>query len=346
MPAVYPSGENVYVRDHKATQGLKIDFSRNPSEFAINKYIQIQSVDKSSGYYLELTVEEAGRVMHSDISEAVWPDSSDRPQRNEGTESFQWKTYQTERYNFGFNLGDKAIEQASWDLLETHSRIKAQQAMTARTVKAISVATDTNTYDATHQSAVASIAGNTGNWAASTTARQDLKRSLNFASNKVKLDTLSAVKTEDLQLVINPETAIEIAECQEIVDHIKHSDHSVAQVKGTLFSNNMEFGLPDTLYGYNVVVEDAVKVSTHKGATTSKSYVLPSGTAFLAARPGDLESPGQGPSFSTLQLFAYEEMTVETIRDDKHRYTLGAVVDDYSILATAPVTGFLFTSAV
>ena len=348
MPAAFPSGSNTFVKDHRATGGLIVDFSRNVSDFALNRYVQIRTVDREAGYYLEMTVEEAGRIMNTDLRDFVWHDGQERPLRNEGTESFQFKEYRTQRYDYGFNLGDKAVNQAQWDIVGSHSRIKAQQAMTARTQLAVTQLTTAGNYAAAHTSAVSSISGNTGNWGASTTQRQDIKRSLNHAANTIIKATLGAVKETDLKLVIGPDTAIEMSECQEIVDHIKHSDLALAQVRGDQqFGNpNARFGLPKKLYGFDVEIEDAVKTTSHKGATAAKSYVMGSGDAVMLARPGDLVAAAGGPSFSTIMLFAYEEMTVETLRDDRNRRQEGHVVDDIDLVMTAPATGFYFTSAV
>ncbi|QDU97529.1 hypothetical protein [Lignipirellula cremea] len=347
MPAAFPAGGNVFVKDHRATGALVVDYSRNMNDFALNRYVQIRNVAKESGYYLEMTVEEAGRVLNTDLVDFVWPDGQDRPLRNEGTESFNFKAYQTQRYDYGFNLGDKAVDQADWDIVAGHSRIKAQQAMTARTQLALAALTNTDNYDASHTSDVDAISGNTGSWAESTAALQDIKRSLNHAAKIIKRDTLGAVKARDLKLVLGPDTAMEVAQSPEVVEHIKHSQHSLAQIRGEQPGRNVEFGLPDFLYGYEVAVEDAVKVTTHKGASSvTRSYLLGSGEALLVARPGDLMAPGGGPSFSTIMIFAYEELTVETLHDQRNRRTEGHVVDDISVVMTAPATGFYFTSAV
>jgi hypothetical protein len=343
----FPGGYNTFVKSHEATNHLKIDFSRNVNSFPLNKYMQLLPVKKSTGYYLKLTVEEAGRILNpTTLSDFIWHDGEPRPERVEGQESFQWLEYRTTRYDFGFQLGDKSIDQASWDLLETHSRIKAQQAMTARTQAAINALTTSGNYDSTHVSAVASVSGNTGTWAQSTTQRQDIRRSILSAASIIKKDVLGVTKTGDLILVMGPDTAIAISECQEIIDHVKHSPQALGQIKGDLPGHNAEWNLPDHLYGVQIVVEDTVKTTTNKGATTSKGYVLGSGTAVLVSRPGDLVSPGEGPSFSTAMIFAYEEMTVETLRQVDHRRVSGHVVDDYAVVVTAPATGFLFTSAV
>jgi len=260
MPAAYPSGSNTFVKDHQATGGLVVDFSRNVEDFSLNRYVQLRNVRKESGYDLEMTVEEAGRVMNTDLADFVWPDGQERPLRSEGTESFNFRPYRTERYDYGFNLGDKAIEQADWDIVAGHARMKAQQAMTARTQLVIDALTSTGNYASSHTSDVDAISGNSGAWSASTATRQDVKRSLNYAASLIKKDTLGVVKSKNLKLVVGPDTAIGLAQSQELVDHIKGSPHALAQIRGELPGRNLEFGLPDYLYGFEVVGEDAVAV--------------------------------------------------------------------------------------
>jgi hypothetical protein len=351
--AVHPASGNVFVKDHAATGNLVVDFSRNPSKFAINKYIQIRTVEKEAGYFLRFTVEEAGRILSSGIDEMVWPDGQERPLRNEGTEQFLFGDYKTQRYDYGFNMGDKTVKQAGWDIVGQHSRIKAQQAMTGRTqlVKTIldTIGDGSGGGDTTHTSAVASITGNSGNWGQSTTQRQDIKRSLNHAAELILKDTLGAAEESSLILVVSPNVAIQMSECQEIVDHVKHSDHAVAQIRGDQqFGNpNARFGLPLQLYGFDVVVDATYKTTSKKGASsTAKSAVLGTNVGYMVSRPGDLVATSGGPSFSTIMIFAYEEMTVETLKDSRNRRTEGHVVDDIDVVATAPVTGFRFTSAV
>lgn len=346
MVAQFPGSHNTFVPDHAASNKLVVDFSRNPNRFAVNKYTQIVPVKKTVGYYLEMTVEERGRILNTDLSDFAWPDGKDAPEDFDGTEAFEFKAFRTERYKYGFRLGDLTIDQSSWDITAQHAGIKAQQAMTARTQLAVTALTTSGNYASSHRSAVASISGNTGTWAASTTARQDIKRSLNHAANQILLDTLAAVDVNDLIVVVNPTLARAMSECQEIVDHIKGSPDALAQVRGELPGRNAMFGLPDQLYGFPICVEATAKVTTRKGASsTTKAYVLGDSTAFMTARPGGLEGLYGAPSFSTCSIFMLEEMTVETKHDDDNRVTKGRVVENYDVVMTAPVSGFLFTSA-
>ena len=49
------------------------------------------------------------------------------------------------------------------------------------------------------------------------------------------------------------------------------------------------------------------------------------------------------PDFSTLSIFAYEDMTVETEDDTWNRRVRGRVVDDSAVVLTAPLSGYLLT---
>jgi hypothetical protein len=141
---------------------------------------------------------------------------------------------------------------------------------------------------------------------------------------------------------MNPTTALAIGATQELIDVIKQSADAYGQVTQNT-GKFSEYGLPNRLYGVEVVVEDAVVVTSAVGASSLvNSYIMPDGVAFLLSRPGGLESKGGGPSFSTVTLMAKEEMTVETTKDQYNRLTKIDVVDDVGVTMTAPVAGFAF----
>ena len=345
MAATYPSPSSVFVKDHDATNKMVVDFARDPKKFAVNRYCQIVPVKKIAGLYLEMTIEEAGRILYADLRNFSWPDAAPAPEGNEGLESHQWKGYATIRRAFPFLLGDLTIDQATWNILTYHSSIKTRQAMTARTQLAITAATTSGNYDASHVLDVTTISGNTGNWAQSTTARQDIKRSLITAAEKILDDTLAAVEPEDIQLVISSGLAGDMSQTQEIVDHIKGSPDALAQVRGELPGRNAMYGLPDKIYGFEIQVEKTRKVTSRKGATIARSSVLAKSTPFMCSRPGGLVGVADAPNFSTLVIFAQEEMTVETLRDVNNRRTQGRVVDNVEAKVVAPASGILFTAA-
>jgi hypothetical protein len=344
--AAYPSEANVFIRDHAASGKLIIDFARNPRDFAVNRYMTIVPVKKTQGLYLQMTVEEAGRIQQTDLANFVWADGQPAAEGNDGLESFAWLTFRTTRYNFPVLLGDKMVDQADWNMVAQYSSIKARQAMTARTMLAVTQMTNSNNYPSTHVlDVVNTVAGNSGSWAESTSVRQDIKRSLNVGAELILKDTLNGVKLNELVLVVNPTLAREMAESQELVDYLKHSPEALAQVRGELPGQNVMFGLPDKLYGYPVIVEATYMVVTKKGVTTQRQAVLPTATPFLAARPGGLEGVANAPTFSTGVIFEYEAMTAETLKDAPNRRQIVRVVDDIGAFVVAPVSGILYANA-
>jgi hypothetical protein len=322
---------------------MVVDFARNINKFKVNQYVQIVPVEKMQAYYLEMTVEEAGRIINTDLRNFHWPDASPAPEGNDGLESFDYKLVVTNRYAYPVLLGDLTIDQSSWDILAQHSRIKSQQAMTARTQLVANVLTTEANYDASHVLDVTAISGNTGGWDQSTTARMDIQRSLGAAQEIILDDTLSAVELDDLVMIISSGLANKLRRTQEIVDYVKSSPDALAQVRGELPGQNTFYGLPDTLYGIPLVVDATRKTTTKKGETTVRTSIYADDIAMLVARPGGLVGVDGAPSFSTVTLFAKEEMTVETKRDDDNRRTKARVVENIGVHMTAPAAGVLFT---
>ena len=345
MAAVFPSQSNVFIPDHDASNKMVIDFARNTNKFAVSQYTQTVPVKKVTGYYLEMTVEEAGRLLYTDLRNFVWYDGQAAPEGLDGKESFEFKPFTCTRYSYPFLLGDLTIDQASWNILAQHASIKSRQAMTARTQLAITELTTSGNYESDHVMAVGSITGNTGNFAQSTTARQDIRRSLNTAAEQILDDTLAAIELDDLLFVISSGLAAQISECQEIVDYIKGSPQALAEVRGELEGRNTIYGLPDKLYGFPLVVEKTRKITTRKGATTTRSQILADATPFMCARPGGLVGVADAPNFSTCCIFAQEEMTVEHHKDTANRRSTGRVVENITAKMVAPASGVLFTGA-
>src|SRR5687768_414570 len=104
MAVGFPSGTNTFVPSFEASGKLVVGFSRNPNTFSVNKYVQVVPVNESVGYYLNLTAEEAARVVNSDLQDFIWPDNNAAPDGNWALESFEFKKFATTRYAFPFAL--------------------------------------------------------------------------------------------------------------------------------------------------------------------------------------------------------------------------------------------------
>ena len=136
-----------------------------------------------------------------------------------------------------------------------------------------------------------------------------------------------------------------MAESQEIVDYLKHSPEALAQVRGELPGGNVQFGLPGKLWGFKVEVENAVKVTSKKGAARATQYIMPTASPYMLARPGGLEAPEGGPMFSTVMIMEYQSMEVEQLTDINNKRTLGRVIDTIAAVVVAPVSGVAFLNA-
>jgi hypothetical protein len=355
--AVHPGGApNTFVPSIEATRNMQVDFSRNPKSFALNRWLYIVPVDKMLGLYTRMTVEEAGRILND--REHAWPLGNDAPQFIGRTEKFGFPSYQTKRWAFGYRIPTETAEQASWDILAQHGRIIVQQAMTWRTQQATALVQTVGTWPTGHTAAVTGLTNSagltvTGKWDQSTTARLDIKKSLIIATQQIQLATLNAIRVSDLKLVMGPHTAAAIVSCQEVADYIKGSPDAKAYIKNEL-GPNAYYGLPERLYGYEIVIEDAVKVTSKKGASSDARSFIWDGDkpALLYRAAGKAGSDDDGlvgpdnsneaPTFSTVTGFVYEDMTVESKVDPDNRVNKGRIVDNYDIEVTAPISGYLF----
>ena len=337
------SGINAYVPE--VQQGLMVSYSRNPNKFPINKYIQIVPVKKQAGYYTKLTRAEAGRVLTSDGRDRLWADGADRPTQSNQTEEHDFVLYGAKRRDFGYAIGKLGQEQAVFDVKAQAAGTAAEKAMRLRTNLMATVMTTYTNYDTGHYSAVASITGNSGKWDESTTARSDIKRSLHYAAELILKDTLNAVQPEDLRLIMSAGAARKIAQTQEIIDYIKGSPDAKSEIRGD--GKYAMFGLPDRLYGYEVVIEDTYKMTSKKGASSNTVTSIFGDTyAVMCSRVGALsdERASEAASFSSFTMFAYEEMSVEEFDDPRNRRIEGHVTENYDMVFTAPASAFLFTS--
>lgn len=331
---------NTYVKDHNATSRMITGFSRSPSAFRLNQYGQIKPVKKDSGYYLQVDQFNASRIVGSNIDDFVWVDGRPAPILNDNGLEFRYVDYRTQRRAASQQFGTKALDLADWDIETIQADQLAQKMMTIRTVQAHSVLSTAGNWDASHRRDVTTIAG-AGQWVSATSANTFIKKSLNEGVRQIMVDTNSVVRRKDLILVINPTTAMMMASTQEVVDHIKQSPFAYANLSQNE-SQWGEFGLPDKLYGIQIVVEDATINTAAKGVAASSNFIMGGSIAYLLSRPGGLIAPSSGPSYATLTTFAYEEMTVETKKDTDNRLVTMRVTDDMTNVLTAPAAGYAF----
>lgn len=343
-----PSATNVNVPSWEATNRLLIDYARNVNKFPLPRYIQYLTGKKSlTGFYMRRSLDQKARVINDNGSDHAWADGQLRPVWRNTLTSLQNVAYNINRYDFGFMLGEMTID-AMDGLFAAQEADVAQQAMTQRTAVVQAMLNDTANWG-THTADVTAIPGNTGNWADSTTARQDIKRTIDYVRIQIMLATNSAFDVGELNLVMNPITAKAVAESQELADYLKGSYWSyprfTADLPGQLPAQGAN--APQSLYGINIVIEDTVQVTNQKGLPRAAEFVMPTGVAQVLARPGGIDAPpGGGPSFSTATMMFYPgyEMQVQTDADSWNKVTKYAVSDAYAPLMTSPISGYYLTN--
>src|SRR5262245_12429340 len=116
----FPGALNVlvptYGRSRDVDGRLIVGFSRNPRKFGLPSYVQYTPIQEPIGYYLKISNQENARVVNT--QDFLWSDGQNRPQRNRDTESHNFLPFRTERYDYGFSLGTKAVRVATWPIVE------------------------------------------------------------------------------------------------------------------------------------------------------------------------------------------------------------------------------------
>jgi hypothetical protein len=351
MAAGFPSGTNTFIPDHDGSGRLVIGYSRNASRFGVAKWAKMVKAPKSLGYYLKITAQEAARVVT--VQDFIWPDGATAPTGADGQESFNFLPFETKRYVYPFVLGQKATEQATWPIIESHAQIHAAQLMTARTVRSINALTTASNWTvagsdpdmgADHTNTATVLGG--GKWNVGTTSTPYIKKTLDAVAAQITLDTLSVVGDDPsiFTLLVNPNLAKAMAESAEIHSYISGSYWAMDEIRRGL-TPNARYGLPSSIYGYPVQVESTVQVTSRKGATVAKSFVLPDTVGLFLSRPDGLEGQYGSPSFSTFTIFWWQdELTVEQKYDPDHRRTMGRCIEDTAEVVTAPASGFYITA--
>ena len=329
-------GLNTYVPSTNAlaTGALQVEFTRAVNTFPITKYAQIVPVNQMTGYYLRLNSDDNVRV--TDVNEFVWPLGNDRPVGKMNEHDFV--SFTCQRFAYPFYIPNETVKQAAWDVVAQHARAKAQLAMTARSMRTATALTTSATFNAVGNYYATGTAISGGAWNAST--GNNIQKGIQTALQRISLATGGAVRGEtDVMMVISPTIANTLSQTAEVRDYVKNYPAALPFLQGA--ETFAKYGLPPNLFGVQVVVDDSVKVTTRKGASsTTRSFVYGNSAVFVS-RPGGLVGVEGSTSFATCQIFAFEDMTVENWDDPKDRRIEGRVIDNSTSEVVAPVSGVL-----
>lgn len=328
-----PGPSNTYVPSWEASMGL-LAFTRDAANFRVNQYMSNVTVKKDQGYYLKLDADEPARIV--DLDDYLWAEPADAPQGKGETQLFEYTPYRTKRVAFPFLIGYKAAEQADWPVVQAHAMKTVAKSMTLRSMRAAALLNTSGNWGS-------NTGAQAGAWSTSSTSNNYIQTTINTAMIAIEKATNGILGREDeFKIVFNPVCARAIAKSPEYKTYLQGSPDALAAI--TSWQNpNRKYGLAPYLYGLEVVVENAVKVTTRKGITTSRSYVWQDDQAVILRKSAAVGEGAEFSDFSTASFRFYEEQTVETKDDPDNRRHAGRVVEDYIETLQAPESGYLIT---
>jgi hypothetical protein len=336
--------------------GQVIAFVRDSKKFKINRYVQFIPADATVGLYWKMERDEQVRDIADD---SAWADGSSRKYGEGVSVSFDTASYQTIRRNEKFTLGEIQIKQAQklggLPLKKIHTDAATSITMTKRTGRFLTLLELDATWSTSgHVKTAAQLSGLVGDNAKWKNASDDpaspsylaIWKAISAAWLHIQLDTNGAVTMDDLRLVINPELAQEMAQSGEINNYIRQTAEARKNLEGDLWPNLEQYGLPQKYRGVEIVVEDAMKVTTKKKAAgteatgTDRVWLKAKTNALLVSRPGGIDGE-VGPSASTVQCYHHEGLIqVEAFSDAEDRLVRGHVCEDVDEVVSAEYSGY------
>lgn len=358
MTLRYPGEFDAYVP--QAT-GQVIAHIRDPKTYRLNQYVQLVKTDTSVGVYMKLEVDQFQRFVT--VDEDVWADGAKSPEQQGNLIRHDFVEFQTIRREDHTYIGWKTIQQASYNILMAHLAAIQNQHMAKRTQRVITRAETAGNWGS-NTGAANTVNGGYGQWDLASDQPTDpkylaIKKTLDAVAAQLILTTNGQVDFEDpksnLMLLISPNAAIKMSQSAEIYHYLAHGPYAMGQIEGKVKGRNAKWGLPDQLYGWELIVENAVRVSerpkasgteasTVSGSPIPRRFIKGDDSAIACCRPGSLDGEYGAPSFSTFQLYYFgKELEIETLDETKDRRTLSRVVSDVTEVIAAPLSGYLIT---
>lgn len=343
MAFSYPGGLNTPIPSLELSGNLMVSFSRNPTKFAVNKIAQIQPVKQWRGLYAYFNPADLARFPSGNTKQNLWANGTPSPTGFTTQQGFEYREFTCLRYAFASSLENTAINQAPWPVVKTHTELLAQKAMSNRALLVANLLTTSANHLSTHVSTATALGG--GFLSTGSITNPVILNTLNAAAQVIQLDTRGLMTYQNLSVVMNPNTARKLSQSSEIHTFLAQSQFAMDQIRGNKPGQNARFGLPDQLYAYNVIVEDAVYDSANVLATSdTPAYVFPDNKIVLVMREEDMEASEGAHSFSAVHLMVNEDLLVEDKDDEWNRMTHLRVVDTIVPQFVAPVSAYLITN--
>lgn len=340
--------------------GQVISYIRNPDEFPVNNYVQYLESDQTQGYYFVIDRDTPSRVVTDE--EYAWEDGDERPVTPYNGLSFAIQNFVTQRRNVSTVLGDQAVAMAddAWAALEHHVGSIAQTIVTLRTKRVVNLLTTASNWNGINVADANQLNNGAGTWDKASDDPSSpyfnaIKKTLLAAKRQIVISTRGFVQRKDLMLMISPDLAQIMANTAEIHAYLKSSPFSMGVIEGKEPNIVDDWGLPPTLYGFKLIIEDTTIVNDRptatggvgSGASTNANFLMPTTSAVIMSRKGGIDGQYGSPSFSTVQVYWYEYlMSIFAWHEPRNARTLVDASEQYAEILAAPESGFLVTNCV
>lgn len=367
MTAVSPSPGSVQVQELAASDNLRIQYSRAPERFAINRAIARVPSPRVIGRYLRIS--SAAGTMIDGTTGGNWPDGTPRPRGY--PVPHEMPLFECDRSSFGGRLGTLTVDQAQWDILASHSQVYAQQAMTDKTFQFESLVSTPSSLGG-GDTMTNLVSGTIISTDAST---RYIRKAFDAAKGAIVAATHGAVARSQVICCMGSDTAVAIAQSAEAAAFMVN--HSAAYAAfGSGFDPSVgagtvdQFGLflstifqtPIVIFEERVTTGGAQKPDPSpnertffQGLGTIETVDVKDPMIFLARGSGQLQQrpapsateaqPVNLPAWDAVTEIYFEDMTVETRVEGFDRIADIGVAQNFDMVMTAQEASFGVYSA-
>jgi len=349
----FPSGSNTFSISWESTHMI-VSATRDPSKFKLAQYLQYVPTKQRVFRYLKLDLDEPVRMVSQ--QEFLWAPGQAAPTGEDNIGAFQYTDSATKKYAYAWTMSDEALDQAEWDLNASQMGIVSQKAMTQRVILTADLAQTASNWPSTNTDTANSLNGGAGKF---DTASSDpgsanflaIKKAITKATEVIVLQTNGTMKWADVNFICSPELSRKMGNSSEVYSYTHGSPDAFGRQIGEEKYVG-EFGMPAKYASVNIVVEDAVKVTTRPNVSSGlgtgaiKSWVWAPEKPVLMSRKGGVNGSYGGQALSTVQLYHYRDMETYTKSDVDNERQQARIVDDIVVVLPFGQSGYLIQNAV
>lgn len=355
MSLAFGSSTNGFVAGFNGgmTEKLIVDFGRSWQKCPVTGLADIITSDLPAGYFVKIDPTPQAQLIDSPNA-YLWPDNSPMPHQEDNRRQHDFIEWNAKRYVYSTWVGDLEKQFTAWDIEAQVTNDLGNQAMLNRAKLFYTTASTTSTYTnaggtgVNHTDTATNLGG--GTWGAGTMTSRYIQKTLAAVLQAIEKATVNGVlPMEDLWLVVSPTVADVMARSQEIQDGLNRTTDFSEYLQYDLYKNQLaRYGLPPKLYGLNLLVDPWVEKTAKVGATSTKSFVAGTNSAYIVTRPGGIKSASGGRSFGSAAFFTVkgQELSAEVIDWPIDKRKLIRVTDMLDFKWISPATSYLIQNVV